>query len=56
MILQAPKKQVIKKTTSLKLDRNLYDTFAIEARRRHMEISKLMEYAMRLVLSERKRK
>lgn len=56
MIVPTIKKQVIKKTTSLKLDRDLYDTFAIEARRRHMEISKLMEYAMRLVLNERKRK
>ena len=43
-----------RKSTSLKVDPDVYTEFAIVARRRHMEISDLLDYAMNLVIQEQK--
>jgi hypothetical protein len=43
-------------STSLNVDPDLYKEFKIEALRRDMEISDLLDYAMRLVLNEQKEK
>jgi hypothetical protein len=42
--------------TSLNVDPDLYKEFKIEALRRDMEISDLLDYAMKLVLNEQKEK
>jgi hypothetical protein len=50
-------KEVSKRmSTSLNVDPDLYKEFKIEALRRDMEISDLLDYAMRLVLNEQKEK
>ncbi|MDQ3869447.1 MAG: hypothetical protein M3250_07800 [Thermoproteota archaeon] len=43
-------------STSLNVDPDLYKEFKIEALRRDMEISDLLDYAMKLVLNEQKEK
>ncbi len=51
------KEEVSKRmSTSLNVDPDLYKEFKIEALRRDMEISDLLDYAMRLVLNEQKEK
>lgn len=45
-----------RKSTSLKIDPDIYTEFAIVARRKHMEISDLLDYAMQLVIKEEKDK
>ena len=49
--------EISKRTsTSLNVDPDLYKEFKIEALRRDMEISDLLDYAMKLVLNEQKEK
>lgn len=55
-MIQIKKVAAGSRKTSLTLDYNLYTDFSIEAKRRHMTTTELMEYAMRLVLKEKKRK
>jgi hypothetical protein len=43
---------VERESTSLKIDRNLYKEFKREAKIRDVEISRLLDHAMRLVLEE----
>jgi hypothetical protein len=45
-----------RESTSLKIDRDLYKEFKMEALRRDMEISELLDYAMRLAINEGKKK
>jgi hypothetical protein len=41
-----------RESTSLKVDPAIYKEFKMEALRRDMEISDLLDYAMRLVINE----
>jgi hypothetical protein len=43
-----------RKSTSLKIDPDVYTEFAIVARRRHVEISDLLDYAMGLVIKKKR--
>lgn len=45
-----------RESTSLKVDPDLYKEFKMEALRRDVEISDLLDFAMRLVLNEGKEK
>jgi hypothetical protein len=45
-----------RESTSLKIDRDLYKKFKMEALRRDMEISELLDHAMRLAINEGKKK
>jgi hypothetical protein len=45
-----------RESTSLKIDRDLYKEFKMEALRRDMEISELLDHAMRLAINEDKKK
>jgi hypothetical protein len=45
-----------RKSTGVKVDPALYKEFKMEALRRDMDISDLLDHAMRLVLAERERK
>jgi hypothetical protein len=44
-----------RKSTGIKVDPALYKEFKMEALRRDMDISDLLDYAMRLVLAEGKK-
>lgn len=45
-----------RESTSLKVDKDLYKEFKMEALRRDMDISDLLDYAMRTTIQEGKKK
>jgi hypothetical protein len=49
-------KGIKRESTSLKVDKDLYKEFKMEALRRDMEISDLLDHAMRITILEGKKK